>query len=110
METIFRQLNDGACRTYLIGKKGSPEVTLIDPLLDRVDAYIKLLEEERLTLVGVIDTHTHADHLSGSALLRDRTNCAYIMHRYTDVADVSTRLGEGTLVIADVPLQIVYTN
>ncbi|MHA2329950.1 MAG: MBL fold metallo-hydrolase, partial [Candidatus Hodarchaeales archaeon] len=75
MTLTFRQLNPHACLTYLIENKGNTESVLIDPLLDHVDDYLQLLTEQKLTLAHVIDTHSHADHISGAAALKDHTDC-----------------------------------
>ena len=76
---LFRQLNPGACRTYLLGDGTSTKVAIVDPVLEHVNDYIELLEKEKLKLTCVIDTHTHADHISGAAALKDRTGCDYVM-------------------------------
>ena len=70
---VFRQLNPGACRTYFVGSEPTKEAALIDPVLDHVESYLKLLKEEGWALRFVIDTHTHADHLSGGTDLVQRT-------------------------------------
>ena len=80
---IFRQLFDkvSSTYTYLIASRKGGEALIIDPVLENVERYIKLVEELDLRLVKVIDTHIHADHISGIAELRDRTNCITIgMH------------------------------
>ena len=78
---IFRQLFDkvSSTYTYLIASRKGGEALIIDPVLENVERYIKLVEELDLRLVKVIDTHIHADHISGIAELRDRTNCITIM-------------------------------
>ena len=70
---IFRQLFDpvSSTYTYLIGSRRGGEALIIDPVLDRVDRYIQLIRELELELVKAIDTHVHADHLSGLGALRD---------------------------------------
>ncbi|MFX1513715.1 MAG: MBL fold metallo-hydrolase, partial [Promethearchaeota archaeon] len=80
MTLTFEQLNPHSCLTYLMRKKGSDEVILIDPVLDHVNNYLLLLKERNMRLTHVIDTHTHADHISGAAALKDHTNCEYVMH------------------------------
>jgi sulfur dioxygenase len=80
MNLYCKQLNPHACRCYLVGKEGSPEVVLIDPVLEHLEDYLQLLEEEGLKLLHVVDTHTHADHISGAAALKDVTDCRYLMH------------------------------
>ena len=63
---IFRQLFDFQTwtYTYLIAAKKGGEAILIDPVLDRVDRYIQLLDELDLKLVKAMDTHVHADHIT----------------------------------------------
>ena len=68
---IFEQLNPGACRTYLIGDELSHQVILVDPVLEHVPDYFKVLAQKKMTLTHAIDTHTHADHISGAAALKD---------------------------------------
>ena len=78
---IFRQLFDhtSSTYTYVVASRKGGEALVIDPVLENVERYIKLMEELDLKLVKVIDTHIHADHISGMAELRDRTNCITIM-------------------------------
>src|SRR5690349_21640404 len=68
---IFEQLNPGACRTYLIACEQSRQAAIVDPVLDRVDDYVRLLEKERWKLAYIVDTHTHADHISAGPALSD---------------------------------------
>ena len=110
MEIIFRQLNPHACRTYLIGTKGSTEVALIDPVLEHVKDYLELLDKEQLKLTHVIDTHTHADHLSGGAALKDQTDCEYVMHTKAPAHCVSFRIADGfECHLGEVPVKIMHT-
>ena len=78
---IFRQLFDhtSSTYTYVVASRKGGEALVIDPVLENVERYIKLMDELDLKLVKVIDTHIHADHISGMAELRDRTNCITIM-------------------------------
>ena len=68
---IFRQLFDkvSSTYTYLIASRKGGEALIIDPVLENVERYIKLVEELDLRLVKVIDTHIHAYHISGIAEL-----------------------------------------
>jgi sulfur dioxygenase len=86
---LFRQLFDktSCTYTYLIASAKGREALIIDPVLENVEQYIKLLKELDLKLVKVIDTHIHADHISGIAELRDKTNCVTVMGDKT-LADV----------------------
>jgi len=77
---IFKQLNPGPCRTYLVASEKNRDAALIDPLLDRVEDYLKLLEQEQWHLSYIIDTHTHADHISGGPALCDHLQAPYVMH------------------------------
>ncbi len=105
---IFRQLNPHACRTYLVGSEG--EATIIDPVLEHLEAYLELLEREKLRLTHVIDTHTHADHISGAAALKDLTGCEYLMHKSAPAHCVTFRVADGfQLQLAGVPVEIMHT-
>ena len=70
---IFRQLFDHASSTYtyLLGGAPGGEALIIDPVLERVERYIQLLGELDLRLVKALDTHVHADHVTGLGALRD---------------------------------------
>ena len=91
---IFRQLFDpvSSTYTYLIGSRRGGEALIIDPVLDRVDRYIQLIRELELELVKAIDTHVHADHVSGLGALRDRTHCVTVMGAESGVDVVSMRV------------------
>ncbi len=92
---IFDQLNPGACRTYLIGDNQSHQAILVDPVLEHVPEYIKVLGQKKLTLTHVIDTHTHADHISGAAALKDQVGCEYVMHANAPARCVTFHLTDG---------------
>jgi len=94
---IFRQLyhHDSGTYTYLLGGRAGGEALIIDPVQERVERYLALLEELDLTLSKVLDTHVHADHISGMAELRDRTSCVTVMGREAPVDVVSMRVGDG---------------
>src|SRR5271166_3034318 len=94
---IFRQLFDSVSSTYsyvLASRKGG-EALIIDPVLDKVDRYLKLMEELDLKLVKAVDTHLHADHITGLGALRDRTHCVTVMGEQTKADIVSMRVAEG---------------
>ncbi len=78
---IFRQSFDNVSSTYtyLIASRKGGEALIIDPVLEKTENYIKLLEQLELRLVKVIDTHIHADHISGIGELRDKTKCITLM-------------------------------
>jgi glyoxylase-like metal-dependent hydrolase (beta-lactamase superfamily II)/rhodanese-related sulfurtransferase len=107
---IFTQLNEASCKTYLISGEFST-VILIDPVLERVDSYLDYIKQKNLQLAAVIDTHSHADHISGAAVLKDRTDCEYIMHENAPSKCVTKRVKEGDIIeIADIELKVLDTK
>ena len=80
---IFRQLFDSVSGTYtyLLASRRGGEALIIDPVLEKVDRYIQLVNELDLKLVKAVDTHLHADHITGLGALRDRTHCITVMQR-----------------------------
>jgi glyoxylase-like metal-dependent hydrolase (beta-lactamase superfamily II)/rhodanese-related sulfurtransferase len=107
---IFRQLNPGPCRTYLVGSEKTREAALVDPVLDRVEDYLAILEHERLRLAWIIDTHTHADHISGGPALCDHTKAPYAMHHLGRPHCPTQRMRDGdTIAVGDVTLRCLHT-
>ena len=109
---IFRQLFDGESftYTYLLASRPGGEALIIDPVLDRCDRYITLLDELDLKLVKAIDTHCHADHITGLGKLRDITRCITVMGQATTVDVVSMRVDDGdTIDIENISLRVLYT-
>ncbi len=94
---IFRQLFDSisSTYTYLLASRMGGEALLIDPVFEKTDRYIGLLEELDLKLVKVVDTHVHADHITAMGALRDRTNCVTVMGEQSPVDVVSMRVSDG---------------
>ena len=110
MSMIVRQINPHACRTYLLGAEGADEIVLVDPVLEHVSDYLALLEREHTTLTHVLDTHTHADHISGAAALRDETGCEYVMHTRAPARCVSVRVADGFAgTLGPVSVQVLHT-
>ncbi|MBB3975836.1 glyoxylase-like metal-dependent hydrolase (beta-lactamase superfamily II)/rhodanese-related sulfurtransferase [Rhizobium azooxidifex] len=109
---IFRQLFDSVSGTYtyLIASRAGGEALIIDPVLEKVDRYLKLVEELDLKLVKAVDTHLHADHVTGLGALRDRTHCITVMGEQTAADVVSMRVAEGDRVsIEGLSLDVLYT-
>jgi sulfur dioxygenase len=109
---IFRQLFDSTSSTYsyVLASRHGGEALIIDPVLERVDRYIQLLRELDLRLVKAIDTHLHADHVTGLPALRDRTQCITVMGEQTKADVVSIRVSDGDHVdIEGVSLKALYT-
>jgi glyoxylase-like metal-dependent hydrolase (beta-lactamase superfamily II)/rhodanese-related sulfurtransferase len=109
---IFRQLFDSVSSSYsyLIASRTGGEALIIDPVLDKVERYLKLLEELDLKLVKAIDTHVHADHITGLGALRDRTRCTTVMGRESKTDVVSIRVSDGdTIEIEGLSLRALHT-
>ena len=109
---IFRQLFDSTSSTYtyLLASRHGGEALIIDPVLERVDRYIQLLRELDLRLVKAIDTHLHADHITGLEALRERTECMTVMGEQTKADVVSIRVTDGDRVgIEGLTLDVAYT-
>ena len=77
---IFRQLFDAesSTYTYLLGDETTRQAVLIDPVIEQVDRDLKLVGELGLTLTHVLDTHVHADHVTASGVLRERTQATVV--------------------------------
>ena len=109
---IFRQLFDSVSGTYsyLIASRRGGEALIIDPVLEKVDRYLQLVKEMDLKLVKAVDTHIHADHITGLGALRDRTHCITVMGEHAKVDVVSMRVTEGDkLTIEGVSMDVLYT-
>jgi sulfur dioxygenase len=109
---IFRQLFDStsATYTYLLASRQGGEALIIDPVLEKVDRYLQLVRELDLKLVKAVDTHLHADHVTGLGALRDRTHCITVMGEQTHADVVSMRVAEGDRIeIEGLRLDVIYT-
>jgi len=109
---IFRQLFDQTSGTYsyLLASRGGGEALIIDPVLEKVDRYLQLVRELDLKLVKAVDTHLHADHITGLGALRDKTHCITVMGEQTKADVVSMRLADGErLTIEGLALDAIYT-
>jgi sulfur dioxygenase len=109
---IFRQLFDkiSSTYTYLIADRIDGEALIIDPVLENVNHYLKLLGELDLKLVKVIDTHIHADHISGINDLKNKTNCITIMGDKTDLDIVSLKVSNNEVInIDNLKIKAMYT-
>ena len=109
---IFRQLFDSVSSTYsyLLASRRGGEALIIDPVLDKVERYLQLMQELDLRLVKAVDTHLHADHITGLGALRDRTRCVTVMGEQSKVDIVSMRVAEGDrLTVEGLSLEALYT-
>jgi glyoxylase-like metal-dependent hydrolase (beta-lactamase superfamily II)/rhodanese-related sulfurtransferase len=109
---IFRQLFDSVSGTYsyLLASRHGGEALILDPVLEKADRYCQLLRELDLKLVKAVDTHLHADHVTGLGELRDRTHCITIMGEQSKADVVSMRVADGDKVtIEGLTLDVMYT-
>jgi glyoxylase-like metal-dependent hydrolase (beta-lactamase superfamily II)/rhodanese-related sulfurtransferase len=109
---IFRQLFDSVSGTYsyVLASRAGGEALILDPVLEKVDRYCQLLRELDLKLVKAVDTHLHADHVTGLGELRDRTHCMTVMGDQTKADVVAMRVADGDKVtIEGLSLDVMYT-
>jgi glyoxylase-like metal-dependent hydrolase (beta-lactamase superfamily II) len=109
---IFKQVFDkkSSTYTYLIASSKGREALIIDPVLENVEEYIALLNELDLKLVKVIDTHIHADHVTGASKLKDETQCVTIMGNHTPADTVEIKIkDEETIQLDQLSIKALYT-
>ena len=109
---IFKQLFDNisSTYTYLIASKKGREALIIDPLLENVQKYIQILNELDLKLVKVIDTHIHADHITGASKLNKETNCSTVMGEHTPADTVKIKVKNNEIIDIDgLKIKTIYT-
>ena len=109
---IFKQVFDtkSSTYTYLIASAKGREAVIIDPVIENVDEYIKFLEELDLKLVKVIDTHIHADHITGASKLKQATNCTTIMGEHTPADTVEIKVKDNEIIdIDNLKIRSIYT-
>jgi glyoxylase-like metal-dependent hydrolase (beta-lactamase superfamily II) len=109
---IFKQLFDkiSSTYTYLIASAKGREALIIDPVLENIEAYIGLLKELDLKLVKVIDTHIHADHITGASKLNKETNCSTIMGEHTPSEAVQIKVKNDEIIKVDnLKIKAIYT-
>ena len=109
---IFKQLFDtkSSTYTYIIASAKGREAMIIDPVIENVGEYIKLLKELDLKLVKVIDTHIHADHVTGASKLKDITNCSTIMGDHTPAETVEIKVKDDEYINLDnLKIRAMYT-
>ncbi|WP_145595858.1 MBL fold metallo-hydrolase [Candidatus Pelagibacter sp. FZCC0015] len=109
---IFKQVFDtkSSTYTYIIASGKGREAVIIDPVIENVESYIKLLNELNLKLVKVIDTHIHADHVTGASKLKQETNCSTIMGEHTPADAVEIKVKDDEIIKIDqIKIKAMYT-
>ena len=109
---LFHQLFDknSSTYTYLIASAKGREALIIDPVLENIEQYIKLLNQLDLKLVKVIDTHIHADHITAASKLKNKTNCTTIMGEHTPSDAVEIKVKDDEVIHVDkLEIKVIYT-
>ena len=109
---IFKQIFDkkSSTYTYLIASAKGREALIIDPVLENVNEYTSILRELDLKLVKVIDTHIHADHVTGASKLKDITKCSTIMGDHTPAESVEIKVKDDEYINLDnLKIRAMYT-
>ena len=109
---IFKQLfdNTSSTYTYIISSGEGREALIIDPVIENTPEYLRVLKDLNLKLVKVIDTHIHADHISGLNELSKKTNCSKVMgeHSASEVIDIRVKDNE-KIKIENIEITSMYT-
>ena len=109
---IFKQLFDkkSSTYTYLVASAKGREALIIDPVIEHTESYIQVLNNLELKLVKVIDTHIHADHITGLNELNKRTNCARVMGEKSQSEVIDLKLKDSEKIkIENIELNAMYT-
>jgi len=109
---IFKQVFDtkSSTYTYLIASAKGREAIIIDPVIENVHEYINLLEVLDLKLVKVIDTHIHADHVTGASKLKKETSCITLMGEHTPAETVEIKVKDNEIIdIDNLKIKSIYT-
>ena len=107
---LFRELNRGKCKTYFVGCEETRQAALIDPVHDRAERYLAFAAYHGYRIEWVIDTHTHADHRTGTWDLRDLTGARAVMHRRAPAPNIDVHVDDGDrLGIGRLELRVLYT-
>src|SRR5262247_1042695 len=107
---IFEQVATGGCQSYVIGCEDTCAAAVVDPEATQLDRYLALAARHGLRIRYLIDTHTHADHFSGSRELARQLGVPVVMHRASPAPFIDMRVDDGELVaIGNLRLQVLYT-
>jgi glyoxylase-like metal-dependent hydrolase (beta-lactamase superfamily II) len=109
---IFRQLFEPETftYTYLLGCERTRRAVLIDPVASEVDSYFGLFRQLDLKLIYTLETHVHADHITGSGLLRDRLGSKSVVHRDAGAMCADLLITDGVLLqVGDIEIEVRHT-
>ncbi|MCC7484838.1 MAG: MBL fold metallo-hydrolase [Burkholderiales bacterium] len=106
----FPELNRGKCKTYVVACERTGKALLIDPLRENISRYLAFLAYRRLTLDALVDTHTHADHPTGSFQLAALTGARLIMHRRAPAPVVTEHVDQGDAIeLGEARIAVLHT-
>jgi hydroxyacylglutathione hydrolase len=109
---IFQQLlnEEAGCLSYLIGCSQAGQAFIVDPARDRVEDYVAMARRKGLTIAGIVETHVHADHVSGNQALAARTGARIHIHPAASAAFAHEPVEDGRrLQVGSVALDVVHT-
>lgn len=109
---LFRQLydHDSSTYTYLIADISTREAVLVDSVLEQVERDLKLLQELNLTLKYCLETHIHADHITGTGNLRDRTGCQGVVPINAQAKCADRFIDDGSIIeLGEVEIKAIAT-
>ena len=107
---IYEQIATGGCQSYLLGCSETCAAVVIDPEASQVDRYLGLAARDGLRIRYLIDTHTHADHFSGTRQLARKLGVPVVMHRESPAPFVDMRLDDGDMILVGrLRLQVMHT-
>lgn len=108
----FKQLKDQetSTYTYMLADLDSKEAVIIDPVKEHVDEYISILNAKGFTLKYSLDTHVHADHITGAGLLREKLGAESVLGENTKASCVSKRVHDGEILqFGKYEIKVIYT-
>lgn len=109
---IFKQLFETETSTYsyLLGCERTRRALLIDPVASEIAEYLELLNSHRLKLIYTLETHVHADHITGAGLLREKLSSKSVVHRDAGALCADLLVTDGvSLQIGDLELEVRHT-
>jgi glyoxylase-like metal-dependent hydrolase (beta-lactamase superfamily II)/rhodanese-related sulfurtransferase len=107
---FFHELNRGKCKTYMLGCERTRRAVLIDPLRENTARYLAVAAYHGYHFEYLIDTHTHADHRSGTFDLADLTDAKVVMERHAPAPHVALHVTQGDILeVGDLKLKVLFT-